>query len=131
MEQQAGARGGRDLSRRTVAQRLDIPLEMARHHGIPPFWSADQLAAFLADPPAWYVQSRANRTGKRPVWVELRCTICGTSETLRPKKWWPEFSMVSCSWHGADELPRVPEGARRREVDGIGAFVGIVDEPTS
>ncbi len=89
-----------------------------------------EFAQLEESPPAWLVQSRANRTGKRPVWVELRCTICGFRETARPKKWWPEFTYLSCSHHPADELPAAAPGLARSEVDGIGTrFVGIVDAP--
>ena len=46
------------------------------------------MARLDANPPAWLAQSRANRTGKKPVWVELTCDVCGSSEMARPKKWW-------------------------------------------
>lgn len=113
---------------REVAQRLDIPIEMARRHGLPAFMSEVDVAAIEADPPAWLVQSRANRVGSRPVWVELRCVICGATERVRPKKWWPEFTYITCEQHAASELPPVAEGIRRGEVDGIGGrFIGVVD----
>jgi len=116
------------ITRREAAQRLDIPIEMARRHGLAAFISEGELAAIEADPPAWLVQSRANRLGKRPVWVELRCHICGAAERVRPKKWWPEFTYLSCEHHSAGELPGVPEGMRRTEVDGIGSrFIGVID----
>jgi len=115
------------LSRYEVALRLDIPVQMAQRHGIPPKISEPEFAAIEADPPAWLVQSRANRTGK-PVWVQLTCTICGYSEAARPKKWWPAFIYLTCDFHDLDELPEPAAGAHREEVDGIGSrFVGIVD----
>ena len=43
--------------------------------------SEAELAAIEADPPAWLVQSRANRTGTKPVWVQLTCSICGATES--------------------------------------------------
>lgn len=115
------------ISRRDAAQRLDIPLEMARRHGLPPKLTAAELAELESNPPAWLAQSRANRTGK-PVWVTLTCVICGFSENARPKKWWPTFTHLSCDFHPADELPPPADGLTRSEVDGIGSrFVGIVD----
>lgn len=80
-------------------------------------------------PPAWLAQSRANRTGKRPVWVQLRCTVCGYAEAVRPKKWWPEFTYLSCEEHRIGDVPEPAAGMRRQEVDGIGSrFIGIVDQ---
>jgi hypothetical protein len=118
------------LTRREVALRLDVTLEMARRHGLPSRMSEAEFAELDENPPAWLAQSRANRTGKRPVWVQLRCDICGFSEAARPKKWWPEFSYLSCSHHPADELPEPAPGLARSEYDGIGSrFVGIVDAP--
>jgi hypothetical protein len=115
------------ISRRDAAQRLDIPVEMAQRHGLPPKLSEAEFAALESDPPPWLVQSRANRTGK-PVWVDLVCSICGYRETARPKKWWPEFTYLTCDFHPADELPEPEPGLSRSEVDGIGTrFVGIVD----
>ncbi len=115
------------LGRREVALRLDIPLEMAQRHGIPAKLTEQEFAALETDPPAWLVQSRANRTGK-PVWIELRCDVCGFSEAARPKKWWPAFTYLSCGFHDIDELPDPVAGMYREEVDGIGTrFVGIVD----
>lgn len=115
------------ISRRDAAQRLDIPLEMARRHGLPTKLSEAEFALLESDPPAWLVQSRANRTGK-PVWVQLTCSICGYSEAVRPKKWWPAFTYLSCDSHGSDELPPPADGLHRGEVDGIGSrFIGIVD----
>lgn len=117
------------VTRREAALRLDIPLEMAARHDIPSRMSEAEFARFEGDPPAWLLQSRANRTGKKPVWVQLRCDVCGFTEAARPKKWWPTFSYLSCDHHGYDELPEPAPGLSRREVDGIGSrFVGIVDE---
>ncbi|MEO7005507.1 MAG: hypothetical protein ABI275_06020 [Terrimesophilobacter sp.] len=118
------------ISRREAALRLDIPLEMARRHGLPPRMSPAELADIDAHPPAWLIQSRANRTGNRPVWVQLTCAICGFTEAARPKKWWPAFTYLSCSHHAADELPSPASGYSRSEFDGIGScFIGIVDNP--
>lgn len=121
--------GGRPLSRREAAQRLDIPLEMARRHDLPTRLTEAELAAIEQDPPAWLVQSRANRTGG-PVWVELTCVVCGRTERERPKKWWPRWTHLSCFRHAPAEAPAPAEGLRRREVEGIGSqFVALVDEP--
>ncbi|MEF2977324.1 hypothetical protein [Subtercola sp. YIM 133946] len=118
------------ITRREAALRLDIPLEMAQRHGIPARLSEADIVAIDADPPAWLVQSRANRTGKKPVWVQLSCWVCGYSEAVRPKKWWPAFTYVSCDSHSPADLPRASAGLVRREIDGIGSrFVAIVDEP--
>ena len=88
------------------------------------------MAALDTDPPSWLQQSRANRTGAKPVWVQLTCSVCGFTQAARPKKWWPAFTYLSCDWHAPDELPPVASGVRRTEYDGIGnAFVGVVDEP--
>ncbi len=115
------------LTRRDAAQRLDIPLEMATRHGLPTRMTEEEVAAIEADPPAWLLQSRANRTGK-PVWVQLTCTICGATERVRPKKWWPTFTYISCSDHSPLDLPPVADGLRRDEYDAIGSrFVGIID----
>ena len=120
------------ITRREAALRLDIPFEMAQRHGIPSRLSEVELAEIEANPPAWLTQSRANRTGKRPVWVQLTCDICGYSEAARPKKWWPTFSYLSCEHHAPDELPAVKPGFRRSEYDGVGTrFVGVVDEADS
>ncbi|GGF27496.1 hypothetical protein GCM10011399_20990 [Subtercola lobariae] len=103
---------------------------MAQRHGIPSRLSEAEVVAIDADPPAWLVQSRANRTGKKPVWVQLTCTVCGYTEAVRPKKWWPAFTYLSCDDHSPAELPAEQSGYTRREIDGIGSrFVGIVDEP--
>ncbi|WP_120340085.1 hypothetical protein [Cryobacterium soli] len=116
------------ITRREAALRLDIPLEMAQRHDLPSRMTEAQLAEIEANPPAWLVQSRSNRTGKKPVWVSLTCSVCGFTEAVRPKKWWPEFTYMSCDHHGYDELPEVQPGLSRREVDGIGSrFIGIVD----
>lgn len=115
-------------SRRESAQRLNIPLEMAERHGLPARMTPAELDALEADPPAWLVQSRANRTSKRPVWVTLTCDICGFSEASRPKKWWPEFTYLSCTHHDIWDLPDPAPGLVRAELDGVGAsFVGVVD----
>jgi hypothetical protein len=116
------------ITRREAALRLDIPLEMARRNGIPGRLSVEELTDIDEHPPVWLAQSRANRTGKRPVWIQLTCTICGFTEAARPKKWWPPFIYITCADHRADELPQVAAGYTRREYDGIGSrFVGIVD----
>ena len=118
------------ISQRDLALRLDISIEMAQRHGLPARMTDEEFEQFEAEPPAWLVQSRANRTGKRPVWVELKCTICGYSEMTRPKKWWPEFTYLSCVEHSYAELPDLPVGMRRRETNGIGSrFIGVVDSP--
>jgi len=116
------------ITRREAALRLDIPLEMASRHELPSRMSEQELAEIDANPPAWLVQSRANRTGKKPVWVQLTCSVCGYTEAVRPKKWWPTFTYLSCEQHGIDEVPQPRDGLARSEVDGIGSrFVGIVD----
>ncbi|MDJ0358095.1 MAG: hypothetical protein M3021_04715 [Actinomycetota bacterium] len=118
------------ITRRDAALALDIPLEMAYRHGIPSRMTEAEFAGLRDDPPAWLVQSRANRTGKRPVWVQLRCYICDYTEAARPKKWWPEFSYVICADHQTGELSKPEAGFRRSEFDGVGSrFIGIVDEP--
>lgn len=120
------------ITRRDAALHLDISLEMARRHGIPNRMSEAELTELEADPPAWLAQSLANRTGRKPVWVQLSCTVCGFTEAARPKKWWPAFTYLSCDSHLPSELPLPVPGAYRREVDGIGSrFVGIVDEISS
>lgn len=112
-----------------AALRLDIPLEMAQRHELPSRMTEAELREIERNPPAWLVQSRANRTGKKPVWVELTCAVCGFSEAARPKKWWPAFTYLTCDHHGSDELPDPAGGMSRTEVDGIGTrFIGIVDE---
>ena len=110
-----------------MALRLDIPLEMANRHGIPAKMSDAEFTELDTNPPAWLVQSRANRTGKK-VWVELTCDVCGFTEAARPKKWWPEFTYLTCEHHPISSIPQPAEGLYRSEVDGIGTrFVGIVD----
>jgi hypothetical protein len=120
---------GQMISRREAALRLDIPLEMANRHGLPSRMSEQELEAIRADPPPWLAQSWANRTGSKPVWVQLACDVCGFTEVARPKKWWPAFTWLTCDHHDHDELPPAVAGLVRREVDGIGSrFVGVVDE---
>jgi hypothetical protein len=116
------------ITRREAALRLDIPVEMAARHGIAPRISEAEFAAIEAEPPAWLVQSRANRTGKS-VWIQLTCFICGFSESARPRKWWPEFTYLTCDFHRADEIPAPAPGFFRREVESIGTrFIGVIDE---
>lgn len=116
------------LSRRAAAVRLDIPLEMATRHGIPAHVSEADLTALEQDPPGWLVQSRANRTGARRVWVHLECAVCGFAEDARPKKWWPEWDLLVCEHHDPVDAPAPPAGAVRGEVPGIGSrFVALVD----
>jgi hypothetical protein len=116
------------ITRREAALRLDIPLEMATRHGLPNRMSDSDFTELDTNPPPWLVQSRENRTGKRPVWVRLTCDVCGFAEDARPKKWWPEWTWLTCDWHGLDELPAPGPGLYRSEVDGIGSrFVGILD----
>ncbi|MBG6182027.1 putative membrane protein YhfC [Arthrobacter sp. CAN_A1] len=118
----------RVVTRREAAQILDIPLEMAHRHGIPARLSEAELTELLDNPPAWLVQSKANRTSKRPVWVQLTCVVCGFSEAARPKKWWPQFTYVCCGLHGLADIPPVLPGQVRSEYEGIGSrFIGIVD----
>ncbi|HKS02422.1 MAG TPA: hypothetical protein VJS86_12165 [Arthrobacter sp.] len=116
------------ISRRDAAIALDVPLEMAQRHGIPKHLTEAELGELLDNPPAWLVQSRANRTGKRPVWVHLTCAVCGYTEAARPKKWWPEFTYVVCAHHRPSEVPAAAPGLVRSEFDGVGTrFVGIAD----
>lgn len=118
------------ITRRDAAQRLDIPLEMATRHGLPTMLTEAQLTEIEESPPPWLVQSRANRTGKKPVWVDLTCSVCGFTERARPKKWWPTFTFVSCALHQPSVLPRPLPGGRLEEIPGIGSrFVGWVDTP--
>jgi len=119
------------ISRREAALRLDIPIEMAQRHGLGTWVSDEELAAIESNPPAWLAQSRANRTGKKPVWVRLECDVCRFGESVRPKKWWPQFTFISCEHHSIHDLPNPVDGHVRREVDGIGSrFIGILDEPS-
>ena len=118
------------MTRREAAQRLNISYEMATRHGLPTHLTDDQLREIQDSPPPWLAQSLANRTGKRPVWVDLTCTVCGFTEKARPKKWWPEFTHLSCVDHEPTELPEPIAGAVRAEVGGVGSrFVGVVDTP--
>lgn len=118
------------ISKRDLAQRLDVPLEMITRHGLDGGMNEAEFAALELDPPAWLVQSRANRKkGARPVWATLTCDVCGYTETARPKKWWPEFSYLTCRHHSPDELPKPAAGQHRGEFEGVGSrFVGIVDQ---
>lgn len=116
------------ITRRAAAQVLDISLEMAHRHGLPPRLTDAELADLLDNPPQWLVQSKANRTGKRPVWVQLTCAVCGYSEAARPKKWWPPFTYVCCADHSAEEIPEPAAGLVRSEYEGVGSrFIGIAD----
>lgn len=118
------------LTRRDAAQRLNIPVEMAARHGLPATLTEAQLGAIEDDPPPWLVQSRANRTGKKVVWVDLVCDVCGSAEKARPKKWWPQLTYLGCDSHQPSQLPRPHPGHHRQEVPGIGSrFVGWVDAP--
>jgi hypothetical protein len=119
------------LTRRDAAQRLNIPLEMATRHGLPARLTEAQLGEIEDSPPPWLVQSRANRTGTKQVWVDLVCEVCGYAEKARPKKWWPTLAYVSCDSHQSSDLPPPLHGNRRDEILGIGSqFVGWVDAPT-
>lgn len=116
------------LTRRDAAQRLNIPLEMATRHGLPTKLTEAQLDEIEKSPPPWLVQSRANRTSKQPVWVELVCDVCGFAEKARPKKWWPTFTYVSCDSHQHSDLPPPLQGYHRGDALGIGSrLVGWVD----
>ncbi len=119
---------GRMLSRRDAAVRLDISLEMATRHGIPSHLSEAEITAIEQDPPAWLVQSRANRTGTKKVWVRLECVVCGFAEEARPKKWWPDWDHLMCDYHEPYQAPDPASGFTRHEVEGIGSrFVALVD----
>lgn len=117
------------ITRREAAQRLDIPPEMATRHGLPARMSEAALAEIESHPPAWLAQSRANRRPtSRSVWQRFECVVCGHSETVRPKKWWPRFTVVACDDHRPDELPDAAPGTHREDVAGIGSrLVGILD----
>jgi hypothetical protein len=118
------------LTRRDAAQRLNIPLEMAARHGLPAKLTEAQLGEIEDNPPPWLVQSRANRTGNKPVWVDLVCDVCGFAEKVRPKKWWPTFTYVSCDSHQPSDLPPPLLSGDRQEIPGIGTqLVGWVDAP--
>lgn len=118
------------IDKRTLAQRLDVPVEMVVRHGLGDGVSAEQLAAIELEPPAWLIQSRQNRKkGARPVWATLTCAVCGHTETARPKKWWPEFTYVLCRDHSVSELPKPEPGRIRGEFGGVGSrFIGIADD---
>lgn len=117
------------LSKREVAQRLDISIEMAARHGLDKGMREEAVVALEQDPPAWLVQSRANRKkATRPVWATLTCVVCGYTETVRPKKWWPEFTYLTCRTHAPGELPALASDQHRTEIEGVGGrFIGIVD----
>ncbi len=118
------------LTRRDAAQRLNIPVEMAVRHGLPPRLTEAQLSEIDDNPPPWLVQSRANRTGKKPVWVDLVCNVCGFAEKARPKKWWPAFTYVSCDSHQHSALPPPLHSYQREGPLDLGSrFVGWVDSP--
>ncbi|GAA4678126.1 hypothetical protein [Frondihabitans cladoniiphilus] len=120
------------ITRREAALRLDIPLEMANRHGLPKSLTDAEFAELDTNPPAWLQQSRANRTGTKPVWVKLECVVCGFTEDVRPKKWWPEWTYLSCDHHTPGEVPLPADGLARHEVDGIGSrFIAVVDEKPS
>ena len=117
------------MNRFDVAVKLGIPLQMAQKHGIPTKMTDAEFAELDANPPPWLAQSRANRTGK-PVWVELECVVCGYREQVRPKKWWPTFTYISCDFHDIGDVPAPEDGLYREEIDDIGSrFVAIVDTP--
>jgi hypothetical protein len=117
------------ITAREVAQRLDITVEMAARHGLDDGITKAALAELEQAPPAWLVQSRANRKkGGRPVWATLTCVVCGFTESARPKKWWPEFTYLSCRTHAPQELPAPASDQHRTEIEGVGSrFIGIVD----
>ena len=103
---------------------------MAQRNGIPTKLTVAELDEIDQNPPAWLAQSRANRTGKRSVWMQLTCEVCGFTEAARPKKWWPEFTYITCEHHFLSDLPTPASGLDRHEFDGIATrFVGIVDSP--
>ena len=117
------------------AIRLDIPPEMAARNGLPSRRSArSERGADRCRParPGSPSPGRTERVGK-PVWIELSCVVCGYSEMARPKKWWPDFSFVSCDHHREDDQPRVPPGpsARAATTASAARFVGVLDEPPS
>lgn len=116
-------------SRLDAAIQLNISLEMAQRHGIPSQISQAAIDEINQNPPAWLVQSRANRTGKKAVWVTLKCAVCGYSEQARPKKWWPDFTFLFCFDHENSELPKpVSPDTTRTFTYGVGSrFTGVVD----
>ena len=116
------------MTRRDAAIALDIPLEMAKKHGLPARMSNDEFRELNDNPPAWLAQSRANRTGKKPVWVHLVCEVCGFAEFARPKKWWPEFTYLYCGTHSPAQLPAKQPGTARSEYQDItDTLFGVVD----
>lgn len=119
-------------SRQDAAIQLNINLEMAKRHGIPSHISQAALDEIDQNPPAWLAQSRANRSGKKAVWVTLECVVCGFSEQVRPKKWWPDFTFLFCFDHETSELPKpVSEATTRTFTYGVGSrFTGVVDAET-
>ena len=126
------------LTRREVAIRLDIPPEMAARNGIPARLSEAAVQRLDAEPPPWLAQSRANRPVGKPVWIQLTCDVCGWSETVRPKKWWPRqpdgpaFTYLYCADHDPDELPAPAPDTVRGEYPGVGSrLTGVLDEPLS
>lgn len=115
-------------SRYEAAIRLDIPIDMAKRHGLPSQLSEADIVELDTNPPAWLAQSRANRTGKRAVWATLRCALCGIEERTRPKKWWPEFTVIACDAHEASELPPAATGMERSFCYGVGSrYFAAVD----
>lgn len=120
---------GRVLTLREAAQRLDVPPEMLRRHGFSGRLTEEDVLGVEAAPPAWLVQSRANRTGGA-VWVTLECVVCGHAERERPKKWWPRWTHLTCFRHAPGEAPAPAAGTVRTEVEGVGSqFVALVDVP--
>ena len=117
------------LTRRDAALRLDIPLEMATRHGIPARLSEAELAAIEQDPPAWLVQSRANRTGKKPVWVHLECVVCGFAEDAQAEEVVAGVDVPARATTTAPtRSPEPAEGYSPTEVDDIGSrFIAMVD----
>lgn len=115
-------------TRYEAAIRLDIPIDMAKRHGLPSQLTEAELEELDTNPPAWLAQSRANRTGKRAVWATLTCAICGFEERARPKKWWPKFTLLSCDEHEASELSAPEPGLARTYCYGVGSrFFGVTD----
>ena len=102
---------------------------MAKRHEFGAFVSESEIEALEDNPPPWLQQSRANRSAtSRPVWVDLRCDICGFTMSARPKKWWPDFTYLSCADHDIWELPEPQGSLHRQEFDEIGGyFVGVLD----
>lgn len=119
-------------TRHQAAIHLDIPIEMAKRHGIPSQISQADLDELNTNPPAWLLQSRANRSGKKPVWATLSCVLCGVEEQTRPKKWWPDFTLLACDEHDASELPAAQPDTTRSFTYGVGTrFFGVVDSATT